>query len=177
LWPSTFQIAVEPLRSSVISPRAQPGEVVVEVFVGRLDHVVERLGRPARSHAHLLVYREDAGGGAVDGEHALARLGVEDSEGRHPPAAVGRLPADVLDRHVDGKRRRSIRRQLEPPGRETRYLALWVSEKRGIVTRTSPSLTAGSALGPSARCSPPIESGSRAGLQAAASRRGPGSSS
>src|SRR5918994_3463124 len=58
-----------------------------------------------------------------------------------------------------------------------RYLALWAREKRGIVTRTSPSPTASSAPGSSGMCSPPVGSGRRAGLQRAASRSGPPSSS
>src|SRR5262245_27611348 len=51
------------------------------------------------------------------------------------------------------------------------------SEKRGIVTRTSPSATATSAFGSSGTCSAPVGSGRRAGLQRAASRSGPMSSS
>src|SRR5204862_3560849 len=65
-----------------------------------------------------------------------------------------------------------------------RYLALsaaWNvscdSEKRGIVTRTSPSPTASSALGSSGMCPPRVGNGRRAGLQRAASRSGPLSSS
>src|SRR5919109_4239486 len=50
------------------------------------------------------------------------------------------------------------------------------SEKRGIVTRSSPSPTASSALGSSGTCSP-VGSGRRAGLQRAGSRSGPPSSS
>src|SRR5919197_3787772 len=83
--------------------RAKQGEVVVEVLVRRLDDVVERVGRSPR--AQLLVHREHAGGGAVDGEHALAYLEVEHLEGGQSPPVVPRLPADVLDREVDGEGR------------------------------------------------------------------------
>ena len=120
--PSTRQAAVDLLRSSMISHRAKPGEVVVEVLVRRLDYVVERLACPATAQAQLLVQREYAGGGAADGEHALAHVEVEDMEGGHPRSVVPRLPADVLDREVDGERRRPIRRQLEPARREGEIL-------------------------------------------------------
>jgi hypothetical protein len=66
------------------------------------------------------------------------------------------------------------------PVENMRYLALsagwklsWNSEKRGIVTRTSPSPTASSALGSSGMWSPPAGSGRRAGFQRAGSRSGP----
>jgi hypothetical protein len=102
--------------------RAEPGEVVVEVLVRRLDHVVEELACSAIGRGHLLVHREYAGGGANDGEHALAHVGVEDVEGGHSPTEVRGFPVDVLDRHVDGERRRPIRRQLEPARREDEVL-------------------------------------------------------
>jgi hypothetical protein len=51
--------------------------------------------------------------GADEGEHALGHLEVEDEEGGHSPTEVRRVPADVLDREVDGERRGPIRRQLE----------------------------------------------------------------
>jgi hypothetical protein len=89
----------------------KPGDVVVDVLIGRLDDVIERLaGSPG---AQLLVQREHAGGGAEDGEHALAHVEVEHLEGGHRPAVVPRVPADVLDREVDGEGRGPIRRQLE----------------------------------------------------------------
>ena len=101
-------------------------------------------------------------------------------EGGHSPPVVRRVPADVLDREVDGERRRPIRRQPNPRVEKARYLGLsaaWNascdSEKRGIVTRISPSPTASSALGSSGRCSPPVGSGRRAEVQCAASRSGP----
>ena len=100
--------------------RAKPGEVVVEVLVWRLDHVVERLACSAK--AQLLVHREHAAGGADDGEHAPAHLEVERVEGGHSPTEVPRFPADVLDREVDGERRGPIRRQLELARREDEVL-------------------------------------------------------
>ena len=112
--PSTRQAAVDAAPVERDLARAKPGEVVVEVLVRRLDHVVERLACSATAQAQLLVQREHAGGGAADGEHALGHGEVEDVKGRHSPAVVPRFPADVLDREVDGERRRPIRRQLEP---------------------------------------------------------------
>src|SRR5919197_631267 len=92
---------------------AQPGEVFVEVLVGRLDHVVERLAGSATTPAQLLMQRERARGGAADGEYALAHVEVEGVEGGNSAAVVARFPADVLDRQVDGEARGPIRRELE----------------------------------------------------------------
>jgi hypothetical protein len=119
LRPSTCQAALDLLRLSVIS-LAEPGEVVVEVLIRRLDYVVERL--VCSGTAQLLMHREHAGGGADDGERGHAPVEVEDGEGGHPTPAS-------------------------------------------------------SALGSSGMCSPPVGSGRRAGLQRAAARSGPESSS
>jgi hypothetical protein len=78
--------------------------------------VVERLARCATPQAQLLVQRQHAGGGAAGGEHTLGHGEVEDVEGRHPQPVVPWVPADVLDREIDGERRRPIRRQLELAG-------------------------------------------------------------
>jgi hypothetical protein len=43
-------------------------------------------------------------------------------KGGHSPTEVPRLPVDVLDRHVDGERRRPVRRQLPPVSREDEVL-------------------------------------------------------
>jgi hypothetical protein len=102
--------------------RAEAGEVVVEVLVWGLDHVIEGRGRSATAQAQLLVQREHARGGAADGEHALAHLEVEDVEGRHSPAEVPRVPADVLDREVDGERGGPVARQRELLRREGQVL-------------------------------------------------------
>jgi hypothetical protein len=127
--------------------RTKPGEVVVEVLVRRLDDVVERLACSPR--AQLL--------------------------GSPPMLSTARSTANVA-----GRSGGSSNSRVEM----MRYLALsagrnvsCASEKRGIVTRTSPSPTARSALGSSGMCSPPVGSGRRAGLQRAASRSGPLSSS
>src|SRR3712207_8981389 len=48
-------------------------------------YVVEGLACSATAQAQLLVQSEHAGGGAADGEHALAHAEVEDVEGGHSP--------------------------------------------------------------------------------------------
>jgi hypothetical protein len=73
----------------------------------------ERVAGPAAAQAQLLVQRERAGGGADDGERALARLEVEHLEGGHAPAVVLRVPAEVVDRGVVREGRGPVRWQLE----------------------------------------------------------------
>src|SRR3712207_7799858 len=47
------------------------------VLVRRLDYVVEGLACSATAQAQLLVQSEHAGGGAADGEHALAHVEID----------------------------------------------------------------------------------------------------
>jgi MFS family permease len=64
------------------------------------------------------------------------------------------------------------RKPMWPRSGRRRLTVSCDSEKRGILTRTSPSPTASSASGSSGTCSPPVGVGGRAGLQRAASRSG-----
>jgi hypothetical protein len=162
--PSTRQAAVDLLLSSVISHVRRRPKSSSKSSYGDSDYVVERLAYSTR--AQLLMQREHAGGGAADGEHALAHLEVESVKCGHSPTEVPGIPGDVLDREVDGEHRRSLRRHLELACREDEVLGAvgglegtCDSEKRGIVTRTSPSPTASSALGSSGMCSPPVGNG------------------